>query len=137
MSRISQLLEQNADYMSLNKNMIDMDPAATYGESTIVLKNEEKQTSFTEVWCKQELSVPTFLPSYDQEKDSFVAEILAREPHNKGQMTPFLAFNIETYCQTESNSSKGVSRVVIVNELGERIIDTQIKLVNPAMSHRK
>ena len=57
----------------------------------------------------------------------------------QGKLTPCLAFNIETYCQWNesegtSNAQKGVSRVVLVNELGQRVFDTQIRLVNPSPS---
>ena len=46
-------------------------------------------------------------------------------------------FNIEVYCQEKEgtiNSEKSVSRVVITNNLGQRVFDTEIKLENPAFS---
>lgn len=62
--------------------------------------------------------------------------ILGQDIEIKGKVTEHLCFNIETYCQ-EGNKQKGVSRVVLVNELGQRVLDTQIKIVNPAISQRK
>lgn len=59
----------------------------------------------------------------------------------QGKLTPCLAFNIETYAQWSSlaedgipNGTKGVSRVVLINELGQRVFDTQVKLVHPSPS---
>jgi hypothetical protein len=58
----------------------------------------------------------------------------------RGALTPVLGFEIETYCQENEgtfNGMKGVSRVVLVNMHGERVIDTYIKLYNEAPSTRK
>ena len=35
------------------------------------------------------------------------------------------------------NGAKGVSRVVMINELGQMIFDTQVKLINPAITNGK
>ena len=35
------------------------------------------------------------------------------------------------------NGTKGISRVVITNQFGQRVFDTQVKLVNPAQTKGK
>jgi hypothetical protein len=48
-------------------------------------------------------------------------------------MTEAITLNIETYMmEGTGNGAKGVSRVVIINENGQRLLDTQVKLINPA-----
>ena len=79
-----------------------------------------------------------FEPTFTSENlDKYFTDVMFREATTKGKMTESVAFNIETYCQGEQNGMKGVSRVVLANERGERILDTQIKFVNPSMSARK
>ena len=64
--------------------------------------------------------------------------ILSQSSKTRGELTDYLCLNIETYMQEGSgNGAKGVSRVVIANQLGQRVFDTQIKLVNPAQTKGK
>jgi hypothetical protein len=49
-----------------------------------------------------------------------------------------LSFEIESYMKAnKANSSKGVSRVVLVNEKGERILDAQIIMTEFAPTKNK
>jgi hypothetical protein len=58
-------------------------------------------------------------------------ELLSQKSEKVGEMTEAITLNIETYMQEGTgNGAKGVSRVVIINEHGQRLLDTQIKLIN-------
>jgi hypothetical protein len=75
--------------------------------------------SFSEVYCRQDVFAPEYFETHDANKDQVIGEILERTVEKKGKMTECLGFNIETYCKEGSeNGMKGVSRVVLVNELG-------------------
>lgn len=116
-----------------------LEPSDVYGESTVKLKHDgQTVTGFTEIYCKQELFYPEFSPMFNDATDGFIRRILEKQADKKGELTEFLAFNIETYCQDATvNGTKGVSRATLINERGERILDTQIKLVNAQSSNRK
>ena len=120
--------------LSANKLLANMDPDAVYGETKVIIKHEDVVLhSLNELWVREEV----FEPQFTNKLDPFFTDIMLRPSTIKGKMTECIAFNIETYCQGESNGMKGVSRVVLANERGERILDTQIKFVNPSMSLRK
>lgn len=80
-----------------------------------------------------------FEPDFTKSIEKGLLEILLRSSEHKGALTPILGFEIESYCQESEtfNGMKGVSRVVLVNERGERVLDTYIQLVNEACSNRK
>ena len=91
-----------------------------YGESKISLVSKEKneKVTFTQVWVKSEL----FDHEYMKPLPKPILAILERKPDHLGKVTSTLAFNVETYCQ--ANGKMGISRVVLVNETGERVFDT-------------
>lgn len=95
-----------------------------------------------QVWSKSERFVPEVASQHENQCLAPVARVLAQSIEAQGKLTPCLSFNIETYCQydAEAGSSagnKGVSRVVLVNELGQRVFDTQVRLINPSPSSNR
>ena len=112
--------------------MCGLDQNNIFGETLIECGPDIK---FTELWYKNEdLGSPTIVKEIEPE----VMGILQRSAEVKGPMTNALCFNIESYSKEgTANGSKGVSRVVLINEFGQRILDTQIKLVGAAQTKGK
>ncbi len=90
-----------------------------------------------EIWFKDECF--EFDQFGDKQIEAESWQIMGQGSQVKGELTNILSFNIETYCQEGSgNGLKGVCRVVLANEFGQRVFDSQIKMIKPAQtSNRK
>ena len=118
--------------MQKNQFLCGLDQTNIFGETPIDFGPDIK---FTELWFKNE---DLGTPALTKELEPEILSILRRSAELKGKLTNSIGFEIESYSKEgTANGVKGVSRVVLINEFGQRVLDTQIKLVGAAQTKGK
>ena len=93
-------------------------------------ENQSKNVKIVELWLKDE---EIFLPGFTSKLHPDIENILKMRSAKAGAITGTIAISTETYQKAGTgNGAKGMSRIVLVNENGQRILDAQIKVTNAA-----
>lgn len=118
--------------LQANQFISNLDQTSIFGESDRSIAGID----FKEIWVKLE----EFQPLITKPIDPYYLSILQMSPNQLGssEESGALSFEIESYMKANTaNSAKGVSRVVLVNEKGERVLDVQIKMTDNVPTKNK
>lgn len=120
------------DNLLANQYISNLDQSSVFGETNRSIAGID----FKEIYVKLE----EFQPLITKPIDPYYLSIMQMSPNQLGEseQSEALSFEIESYMKANTaNSAKGVSRVVLVNEKGERVLDVQIKMTDNVPSKNR